>query len=112
MKSEPVTILRKTFTGRDVLGKAIWVESQIVLKAVVAPKMTTKVINGVTEYTYDSQYSLYFPAGTNILADDMFIVRGVTFWKDGNPFRWDLSASSFNPAGVEVLVRTKDGEDS
>lgn len=109
---EPITVIRKTFTGRDELGKATYEETETVYsRCIVAPRVTERKVNGVTEYVYDSLYSLFFPAGTVIKDDDVFIVRGDRYWKDGNPRRWDVSGTSFNPAGVEVSVKTVNGED-
>lgn len=109
---EPVTVIRKEFTGRDELGRATELETELVIqRCIVAPRTTERKVNGVTEYVYDSLYSIYFPAGTLIKDDDMFIIRGDRYWKDGNPRRWDLSGTPFNPAGVEVQVRTVNGDD-
>lgn len=110
--TEPVTVIRKSMNGRDELGKAIWIESEFTINnAIVAPRVSEKVVDGVIQYFYDSLYVIYFPAGTQILSDDKFIVRGDRFLKDGNPKRWDLAGDGFNPAGVEVNVRNLDGQD-
>lgn len=110
---ESVTVIRKVFDGRDELGKAKWVESVIVVpNCVIAPRTTERRINGVTEYVYDTSYSIYFPAGTDILADDVFIFRGDRYFKDGSPKQWELSGDTFNPAGIEVNVRLIEGEDN
>lgn len=97
--------------GRDDMGKAIHKETQIVVPHVmVAPRTTERKINGVTEYVYTSTYSLYLPPNTEVLDDDIFIVRGIRFFKDGNPVRWDLAGDSFLPAGIEITVTTVNGQ--
>lgn len=112
MGVENITIVRKAFTGRDELGKATYEETEIIVpRCLVAPTVHEHKINGVTEVVYDSLYSLFFPAGTVIKDDDVFIVRGSRYWKDGNPRLWDMGGSAFNPAGVEVSVRTINGAD-
>lgn len=110
--TEPVTILRNTMNGRDELGKAIYVVSQVLIpNAIVAPRTSERKINGVTEYFYDNSYVIYFPPGTGILSDDEFLVRGMRFQTDGGQKRWDLAGDVFNPAGIEVNVRNYDGRD-
>jgi hypothetical protein len=52
--------------------------------------------------------TLYLDAGTDVLDDDKFVVRGKTYEVDGEAFDWKSGLGSWNPGLVVNLQREKD----
>lgn len=84
-RGENVVILRKTFiedTDENGWGLPAHTTQQFEVEAIVAFRNTTK-INNIEEEAINTELKLIFDQGTVIFPEDIFVVRGTLWEKDG-----------------------------
>lgn len=94
---EPVTIVRRSYSDNyDDYGLQEQEQSFIESEAVLGFR-TTSSSRDIVQQVQESELRLFFPAGSIIMPDDLFIVRGTVWEKDGDaveptaiPFRTPL----------------------
>lgn len=80
---EPVMVVRRTYSEQyDDYGLQKQGLSYVELEAVLGFR-TTSSSRDVVEQVQESEVRLFFPAGTIIMPDDLFVVRGTLWEKDG-----------------------------
>jgi hypothetical protein len=101
---ETITRIRKVATGQtDEHNLPIVTEQTVFISAVVAPRTSSKTV-GSSEVTVTEDLIVYLPAGTSVLATDMFEVRDRRYLVDGEAFNWVSPFTGWNP-GVTVELR-------
>lgn len=105
---ESITQIRQSSAGTDSYGEPIIVTTEIELEAIVAARTGSKTV-GAAEITVTSGLTVYLPAGTDIQIADIFIVRGVRYVLDGEPFDWRNGLGNWTPGTVIDLQRQING---
>lgn len=105
---ESITQIRQNSSGTDAYGEPIIVTTNIELEGIVAARTGSKTV-GAAEITVTSGLTLYLPPGTEIQNDDVFIVRGIRYVVDGEPFDWRNGLGSWTPGTVIDLQREVNG---
>lgn len=105
---ESITQIRQSSSGTDSYGEPILVTTEIELQGLVAARTGSKTV-GAAEITVTSGVTLYLPAGTEILNDDVFVVRGIRYVVDGEPFDWRNGMGNWTPGTVIDLQREVNG---
>ena len=104
---ETVTIIRRTLGAVDDYGNPTFTTSQISLPGCLVAWGSTNEPVSADSTPIDSQMTLYAPAGTVIEPEDVFLIRGVEYVKDGQPQGW---VSMLNVSkGVVLPLRRRDG---
>ena len=101
---ETVVLLRRTQTGRDAHGNAVWsIAETLVEGCAVWPTGSTEQIQGQDQTS--ERLTVLAPYGTDIRSTDQARVRGLAYEVVGLPSSW-RSPLTATRAGVEVrLVR-------
>lgn len=105
---ESITQIRQSSSGTDAYGEPIIVTTEIELEAIVAARTGSKTV-GAAEITVTSGVTLYLPPNTEVRNDDIFVVRGIRYVVDGEPFDWRNGLGSWAPGTVIDLQREVNG---
>lgn len=105
---ESITQIRQSSSGTDAYGEPIIVTTEITLEAIVAARTGSKTV-GAAEITVTSGLTVYLPAGTDVQIDDIFVVRGIRYVLDGEPFDWRDPFGAWTPGTVIDLQRQTNG---
>lgn len=112
-RGETVTIISKSINMNNLNDYGLPAETttQTVVKNVLVDFTSTNTASSVEEQALQTQVTLYFPAGTIIKEEDMFIIRNTKWEQVGlaedksiNPF-----GNSFLKAGTVVKVKQHKG---
>lgn len=105
---ETIQIKRRTATGVNEVGLPTYTEQVITVRDVLIAIGTTSEQVDPARDAQDATVTLYFPNGTVIDANDVFIVRGSRWVKDGEAMEW-VSPFPATEAGVVVPIRRRRG---
>jgi hypothetical protein len=105
---ESITQIRQSSSGIDPYGEPIIVTTETTLEATVAARTGSKTV-GAAEITVTSGLTVYLAAGTDIQIDDIFVVRGIRYVLDGEPFDWRDPFGAWTPGTVIDLQRQTNG---
>ena len=105
---ESITLIRQSSSGTDNYGQPILVETETELQAMVAARMGSKTV-GAAEITVTSGLTVYLPPATEVQNNDIFVVRGIRYVLDGEPFDWRNGMGNWNPGTVIDLQREVNG---
>ena len=105
---ELITLIRLSSSGTDSYGQPILVETETELEAKVAARMGSKTV-GAAEITVTSGLTVYLPSGTDVQNNDIFVVRGIRYVLDGEPFDWRNGLGNWSPGTVIDLQREVNG---
>ena len=105
---ESITQIRQSSSGIDPYGEPIIVTTETTLEATVAARTGSKTV-GAAEIKVTSGLTVYLPAGTDIQIDDIFVVRGIRYVLDGEPFDWRDPFGAWTPGTVIDLQRQTNG---
>ena len=103
---ELVQIIRRSSASVDEYGEPVFITTEIDVQALVANRtaMGTTLFEAA-EISITQGLRLFLPAGTEVLDDDVFRVRGKTYQMDGEAFDWRDGLGSWNPGVVVDLQR-------
>jgi len=104
--TEAVTIVRRTKGAPDDFGNDTWTEVGTVVRAVMAPGVSSEQIQGRNSITI--QPSIYVPAGTDVTRIDAVFLHGLKYEVDGEPVTWVHPLTGWAP-GIEVKLRRAEG---
>lgn len=105
---EQITQIRQSSSGTDAYGEPILITTEVELSAIVAARTGSKTV-GAAEITVTSGLTVYLPPATDVRNDDIFIVRGVRYVLDGEPFDWRNGLGHWTPGTVIDLQREVNG---
>lgn len=105
---ETITRIRLASTGTDAYGQPVLTESATTFNAIVAARMGSKSV-GAAEITVTSGLTVYLPPATDVQNNDIFVVRGLRYVLDGEPFDWRSGLGNWNPGTVIDLQREQNG---
>jgi hypothetical protein len=105
---ESIIQIRQNSAGTDSYGEPIIVTTEIELEAKVAARTGSKTV-GAAEITVTSGLTVYLPPATDIQIADIFVVRGVRYVLDGEPFDWRNGLGLWTPGTVIDLQRQVNG---
>ena len=105
---ESIIQIRQNSAGTDSYGEPIIVTTEIELEAKVAARTGSKTV-GAAEITVTSGLTVYLPPATDIQIADIFVVRGVRYVLDGEPFDWRNGLGQWTPGTVIDLQRQVNG---
>lgn len=112
-RGETVSIIRKTIntTMTDEYGVPIETKNTIVVKNVIVDFNTTTSIGTIEEQALKTEVSLYFPKGTILKDEDIFVIRNTKWEANGLHEDYTLNplGNSFLNAGVVVKVKQYKG---
>jgi hypothetical protein len=74
----------------------------------VAARTGSKTV-GAAEITVTSGLTVYLPPSTDVQNNDIFVVRGIRYVLDGEPFDWRNGIGNWNPGTVIDLQREVNG---
>lgn len=104
---ETVTIIRRTLGAVDDYGNPSFTTADITVTGCLVGWGSTNEPVSAESTPIDTQMTLYMPAGTSVQDEDIFVVRGDQFVKDGFAQAW---SSMLNVSkGVVVSLRRRDG---
>lgn len=104
---ESVTIIRRTLGAVDDYGNPTFTTANVTVAGCLVGWGSTSEPVSAEATPIDTQMMLYMPAGTAIQDEDIFVVRGDQFVKDGFAQEW---TSMLNVSkGVVVSLRRRDG---
>jgi hypothetical protein len=105
---ETITIRRRSKASTDDYGNPTYTTTTITVKdALIAFGGTSEPIDAERN-AIDSKLSIYLPNGTAIEDNDLFIIRGTQWVKDGIAQEW-VSPFTGMDGGVLVSVRKRVG---
>ena len=104
---ESITRIRRSSTSTDSYGQPVYTTTTTTLQAYVSQRVSGTNFDA-DQIVLTDGLTLYLPAGTSILDDDKFTVRGKTYEIDGEAFEWKNGLGSWNPGVVVNLQREKD----
>ena len=106
---ESVHLIRRSSASVDEYGEPVFTTTEVELQALVANRtaMGTTVFEAA-EISIMQGLRLFLPAGTEVLDDDKFRVRGKTYEQDGEAFDWRDGLGSWNPGVVVDLQKESD----
>ena len=109
-RGEDITILRKTFIAEDNdWGLPVATVTEIEAQAVVAFRSSTREEN-IEEEAFSTDLKLIFSEGTVIYPDDVFIVRGTLWVKDGESLQpQNIFGRKFMETPVVVNIKQHKG---
>lgn len=108
--SETVIIVRKTETGStDEYGLPVVNTENIVVKNCLIALNSSSEDETENRNPEDIVLRVYLPSGTVIEEEDTFIIRNTHFVKDSIPFDWGINPFQGFAAGVELVVRKRNG---
>lgn len=93
--------------GTDQYGDPIAGTSATVTGCAVAPRSSSDIADRARTGVIVG-LSVYFPAGTVIVASDAFIIDGVTWQLDGEAGRWVSPFTGWQP-GIEAALKRGSG---
>ena len=104
---ETVSIIRRTLGVVDDYGNPTFTTSTIPVAGCLVGWGSTSEPVTAEGSPIDSQMSLYMPAGSVVQDEDIFVVRGDEYVKNGAAQAW---SSMLNVSkGVVVMLRRRDG---
>jgi hypothetical protein len=106
---ESVQIVRRSSVSEDEYGEPVFTTTEIDVQALVANRtaMGTTLFEAA-EISIMQGLRLFLPAGTEVLDDDVFRVRGKTYQMDGEAFDWRDGLGAWNPGVVVDLQKESD----
>ena len=104
---ESITRTRRSSTSTDSYGQPVYTTTSVTLQAKVSARVSGTNFDADQIVVTDG-LTLYLDAGTDVLDDDKFVVRGKTYEVDGEAFDWKSGLGSWNPGLVVNLQREKD----
>lgn len=105
---EFITRIQQSSSGTNEYGEPVIVTTETILEGIVAARTGSKTV-GASEVTVTSGVTLYLPPNTEIRNDDVFIVRGIRYVVDGEPFDWRNGLGNWSPGTVIDLQREVNG---
>jgi hypothetical protein len=105
---ESILQIQQSSSGTDAYGEPIIVTTEKELTGLVAARTGSKTV-GAAEVTVTSGVTLYLPPATEIKNDDIFVVRGIRYVVDGEPFDWRNGLGHWTPGTVIDLQREVNG---
>lgn len=104
---ETVTIIRRVLGNADEYGNPSTTTTEFELNGCLIAWGSTNEPVSAEMNPVDTQMTIYMPAGTVIEPEDVFLIRGEQFVKDGQPQGW---VSMLNVAkGVVLPLRRRHG---
>jgi hypothetical protein len=104
---ETVTIIRRTLGAVDDYGNPTFTTAEVTVAGCLVGWGSTNEPVTAEGSPIDTQMTLYMPAGSTVQDEDIFVVRGDQFVKDGMAQAW---SSMLNVSkGVVVSLRRRDG---
>ncbi|BAU99618.1 hypothetical protein [Aurantimicrobium minutum] len=104
---ESVTIIRRTLGAVDDYGNPTFTTAEVTVPGCLVGWGSTNEPVTVEGSPIDTQMMLYMPAGSTVQDEDIFVVRGNRYVKDGFSQEW---TSMLNVSkGVVVALRRRDG---
>lgn len=104
---ETVTIIRRTLGAVDDYGNPTFTTSNVTVAGCLVGWGSTNEPVTTEGNPIDIQMTLYMPAGSTVQDEDIFVVRGDQYVKDGFAQSW---SSMLNVSkGVVVSLRRRDG---
>lgn len=104
---ETVTIIRRTLGVADDYGNPTFTTANFEVPGCLVGWGATSEPVTAEGSPIDTQMTLYMPAGSTIQDEDVFVVRGDQYVKDGTAQTW---SSMLNVSkGVVVSLRRRDG---
>lgn len=106
---ELVQIIRRSSVSVDEYGEPVFTTTEIDVQALVANRtaMGTTLFEAA-EISITQGLRLFLPAGTEVLDDDTFRVRGKLYQMDGEAFDWRDGLGTWNPGVVVDLQKESD----
>jgi hypothetical protein len=104
---ESVHLIRRNSVSVDEYGEPVFTTTEVELQALVANR-TSATLFEAAEISLVQGLRLFLPAGTEVLDDDKFRVRGKTYEQDGEAFDWRDGLGSWNPGVVVDLQKESD----
>lgn len=105
---ETIQIKRRTITGENDFGNPTYSLTTITIKdALIGFGSTNEPVDAERD-AVDAKITVYFPTGTVIEDGDVFVIRNLSWVKDGISQQWVSPFTSFD-AGVVVQLRKRDG---
>lgn len=111
-RGETVTIISKNidFNNLNEYGLPAETTTQKVVKNVLLDFTTTSTFESVEEQALQTKVTLFFPRGTVINDEDMFIIRNTKWEKDGSIEDYQTQGvGGFLNTGVIVKVKQYKG---
>jgi hypothetical protein len=112
-RGETVSILRKDVDNEtfDEYGIPLETKTTIVIKDVIVDYNMTTAVGTIEEKALSTQVTLYFPKGTIIKDEDVFVIRNTKWEIDGHFENMALNplGNTFLKAGVVVKVKQYKG---
>lgn len=108
---ESIQIVRKSYLGTEnEYGIENFQEELIEAKAAVG-QVSTRTDSEIQQVEIETKFKLVFEEGFEILDDDVFLIRGTEWVKDGNSFHHDfgLIPGDFLPKFTAVFVKQNKG---
>lgn len=104
---ESITRIRRSSTSTDSYGQPVYTTTEATLQAFVSARLSGTNFDADQIVVTDG-LTIYLPAGTEVLDDDRFSIRGKTYEIDGEAFEWKEGLGSWNPGVVVNLQRESD----
>lgn len=105
---ETITIKRRSEAGVDDFGNPTYTTTTITVKqALIAFGGSAEPVDAERE-AIDARITVYLPAGTVVEEGDVFIIRSVSWVKDGTLQSWTNPFTSFD-SGVVIQLRKRNG---
>jgi hypothetical protein len=105
---ETITIRRRSAASTDDYGNPTYTTITITIKDALIAFGGTDAPIDAERNAQDSDLTIYLPNGTAIEDNDTFIIRGVSFVKNGVAQEWQSPFAGFS-GGVVVPVRKRIG---
>lgn len=104
---ELITQIRRSSNSTDEYGQPVFTVSQTTVEALVSARLSNTNFDADAIVVTDG-LTIYLPAGTEVLDDDRFDIRGKVYEIDGESFEWKSGLGVWNPGVVVNLQRESD----
>ncbi len=104
---ESITQIRRSSNSTDEYGQPVFTVIEIALQAFVSARLSGTNFDA-DQIVITDGLTIYLPAGTEVLDDDRFEIRGKTYEIDGEAFEWKNGLGRWNPGVVVNLQRETD----
>ena len=104
---ESITRIRRSSNSTDSYGQPVYTTSETTLQAFVGVRVSGTNFDA-DQIVITDGLTIYLPAGTEVLDDDKFNIRGKVYEIDGEAFEWKDGLGSWSPGVVVNLQREKD----
>lgn len=104
---ELITQIRRSSNSTDEYGQPVYTTTQTSVRAYVSARISSTNFDADQIVIADG-LTIYLPAGTVVLDDDRFEIRGKTYEIDGESFEWKEGLGKWNPGVVVNLQRETD----